>query len=59
MKKSSMTSFNKISVEMERLSQIINKEQIFQKQLQSQLQQDEKKSDSSSSVIDNLDLYFK
>jgi len=54
-----MTSFNKISVEMERLSQIINKEQIFQKQLQSQLQQDEKKSDSSSSVIDNLDLYFK
>jgi hypothetical protein len=47
MKNSSINSFNKISAEMERLSQIMNQEHIFQKQLQSQFDKDEDESDSS------------
>ena len=42
---------------MDRLSNLIHKEDIFSQQLQSALDKN-RKSDSSSSA-DNLDLYFK
>jgi hypothetical protein len=56
MNQESLASFNKISVEMDRLSYLINKEEIYRQQLQSALQEQDLASSNSSS--NNLDVYF-
>jgi hypothetical protein len=56
MNKESLSAFGKISAEMDRLSYLINKEEIFRQQLQSALQE---RHSSSSSSLDDLDLCFR
>ena len=48
MNKESLVSLNKISLEMDRLSSIINKEERLHNQLQSMLQRQEELSNDSS-----------
>ncbi len=43
---------------MDRLSYLMNKEEIFMQQLQSALENPDLHSSSSSSFLDNLDGYF-
>lgn len=54
MNKESLVSLNKISLEMDRLSSLINKEERLHNQLQSMLQRQEELSNDSSQP-DNFD----
>jgi hypothetical protein len=58
MNKESLCSLNKISLEMDRLSSIICKEERLHNQLQSLLRREEERSNESSQA-DNFDEYFK